>query len=58
MRQAVAASGKLPLRRAHRLIHKVPQTHRYHLAQARQVDAAALTRVGNANPQKFAKLAT
>ena len=56
-RQAAAISRKLRLLRAHRLIRKVPRTHRYHLTDAGRTLVTALMAARNANTQQLAKIA-
>ena len=56
-RQAAAVSRKLSLLRAHRLIRKVPHTHRYHLTAAGRVAVTALITARNASAQALTKLA-
>ena len=56
-RQAAAVSRKLRLLRAHRLIRKVPRTHRYQLTQAGRIVVTALIAARNANAQQLTKLA-
>jgi hypothetical protein len=56
-RQAAMVSRKLHLLRAHRLIRKVPHTHRYHLTTAGRIAVAALIAARNANTQELTKLA-
>lgn len=56
-RQAAAVSRKLPLPRAHRLIRKVPHTHRYHLTAAGRVAVTALIAARNASTETLTKLA-
>ena len=56
-RQASAVSRKLRLLRAHRLIRKVPRTHRYHLTEAGRTVVTALMAARNANTQELAKIA-
>jgi len=56
-RQAAAVSRKLLLLRAHRLIRKVPRTHRYHLTKAGRIAVTALIAARNANTQELTKLA-
>jgi hypothetical protein len=56
-RQSAAVSRKLALLRAHRLIKKVPGTHRYHLtAQGRSIVTALIT-ARNTNSNTLIKLA-
>ena len=56
-RQAAVISRKLHLLRAHRLIRKVPHTHRYHLTKAGRIAVTALIAAANANTQELTKLA-
>jgi hypothetical protein len=56
-RQAASVSRKLCLLRAHRLIRKVPRTHRYHLTATGRVVVTALMAARNANTQQLTKLA-
>lgn len=56
-KQAAAISRKLRLLRAHRLIRKVPYTHRYHLTKAGRIAVTALLAARNANTQQLSKLA-
>jgi hypothetical protein len=56
-RHAAAISRKLRLLRAHRLIRKVPRTHRYHLTDAGRTIITALTTARNANTHELAKMA-
>ena len=56
-RQAAAVSRKLRLLRAHRLIRKVPRTHRYHLTKAGRIAITALIAARNASTQELTKLA-
>lgn len=56
-RQAAAISRKLRLLRAHRLIRKVPHTHRYHLTKAGRSAVTALIAARNASTQQLTKLA-
>ncbi len=56
-RQAAVISRKLHLLRAHRLIRKVPHTHRYHLTKAGRIAVTALIAARNANTQELTKLA-
>ena len=55
--QAAVVSRKLHLLPAHRLIRKVPRTHRYHLTQAGRIVVTALMAARNANAQQLTKLA-
>jgi hypothetical protein len=56
-RQAATVSRKLHLLRAHRIIRKVPHTHRYHLTKAGRIAVTALIAARNANTQELTKLA-
>ena len=56
-RQAAAISRKLRLLRAHRLIRKVPHTHRYHLTKAGRTAVTALIAARNASTRELTKLA-
>jgi len=56
-RQAAAVSRKLHMLRAHRLIRKVPHTHRYHLTHAGRTIVTALMAARNANTQELTKMA-
>lgn len=56
-RRAAAVSRKLRLLRAHRLIRKVPRTHRYHLTTAGRIAITALITARNASTQELTKLA-
>jgi hypothetical protein len=56
-RQAAAVSRKLALLRAHRLINKVPGTHRYHLARQGRGVVTALISARNVNVKQLTKLA-
>src|SRR3984957_8548492 len=56
-RQAAAISRKLRLLRAHRLIRKVPRTHRYQLTKGGRIAVTALITARNANTQELTKLA-
>ena len=56
-RQAAAVSRKLFLLRAHRLIRKVPHTHRYHLTAAGRLAVTALITARNAGTELLAKFA-
>jgi len=56
-RQAAVISRKLHLLRAHRLIRKVPHTHRYHLTKAARIAVTAMIAARNANTQELTKLA-
>jgi hypothetical protein len=42
---------------AHRLIRKVPHTHRYHLTQAGRISVTALITARNASAHELTKLA-
>ena len=55
--RAAAVSRRLRLLRAHRLIRKVPRTHRYQLTQAGRIVVTALIAARNANTQELTKLA-
>jgi predicted transcriptional regulator len=55
--QATAVSRKLRLLRAHRLIRKLPRTHRYQLTQVGRIVVTALIAARNANAQQLTKLA-
>lgn len=55
--RAAAVSRRLRVLRAHRLIRKVPRTHRYQLTQAGRVVVTALIAARNANTQQLTKLA-
>lgn len=56
-RQAAVVSRKLHLLRAHRLIRKVPHTHRYHLTKAGRITLTALITARNASTQELTKMA-
>ena len=56
-RNAAAVSRKLALLRAHRLIRKVPRTHRYHLTDRGRRAVTALLTARNANANVLTKLA-
>jgi hypothetical protein len=56
-RHAAAVTRMLALLGAHRLIRKVPATHRYLLTQHRRAIVAALIAAANANADSLAKLA-
>jgi hypothetical protein len=56
-RHATAISRKLLLLRAHRLIRKVPHTHRYHLTTAGRVAITALITARNTSAEALTKLA-
>lgn len=56
-RQAAAISRKLHLLRAHRLIRKVPHTHRYLLTKAGRIAVTALITARNACTLELTKLA-
>ena len=56
-RHAAMVSRKLHLLRAHRLIRKVPCTHRYHLTKAARIAVTALITARHANTQELTKLA-
>jgi hypothetical protein len=56
-RQSAAVSRKLQLLRAHRLIRKVPHTHRYHLTAAGRLAITALVTARNANTEMLSTLA-
>ncbi len=56
-RHAAAISRKLALLRAHRLIRKVPGTHRYHLSDHGRTIVTALITARNANTNALTKLA-
>ena len=56
-RQSAAISRKLHLLRAHRLIRKLPPTHRYHLTDAARTVVTALMAARNANTQHLTKMA-
>jgi len=56
-RHAAAVSRKLALLRAHRLIRKVPGTHRYHLTDKGRIIVTALIAARNTNADALTKLA-
>lgn len=56
-RQAAAVSRQLRLLRAHRLIRKVPHTHRYHLTDAGRIVVTALMAARNTNTQELTRMA-
>jgi hypothetical protein len=56
-RQAAVISRKLHLLRAHRLIRKVPHTHRYLLTNAGRIAVTALITACNASTQELTKMA-
>jgi hypothetical protein len=56
-RHAAAVPCKLLLLRAHRLIRKVPHTHRYHLTTAGRVAVTALITARNTSAEALTKLA-
>ena len=56
-RQAAAVTRRLALLRAHRLINKVPGTHRYLLSRHGRIVVTALISARNANAQELTKLA-
>ena len=56
-RQAAAVSRKLHLLWVHRLIRKVPRTHRYHLTKAGRIAVTALMAARNASTKQLTKLA-
>lgn len=56
-RHAAAVSRKLALLRAHRLIRKVPATHRYHLSAKGRTIVTALLTARNASTDLITKLA-
>ena len=56
-RHAAAVTRKLDLLRAHRLIIKVPGTHRYHLSARGRIIVTALIAARNANAATLTKLA-
>ena len=56
-RHAAAVSRKLALLRAHRLIRKVPGTHRYHLSAAGRTIVTALITARNTSTDVLTKLA-
>jgi hypothetical protein len=56
-RQVAAISRKLRPLRAHRLLRKVPHTHRYHLTNAGRIAVTALIAARDACTQELTKLA-
>ena len=56
-RQAAAVSRKLTLLRAHHLIRKVPNTHRYHLTDAGRIAVTAMVTVRSISTQQLTNLA-
>jgi hypothetical protein len=56
-REAAVVSRKLHLLRAHRLIRKVPHTHRYHLTKAGRIAVTALITARNASTHELTKMA-
>lgn len=56
-RHAAAVTRKLALLHAHRLIRKVPGTHRYHLSRQGRIIITALITARNANVNALTKLA-
>jgi hypothetical protein len=56
-RHAAAVTRKLALLQAHRLIRKVPGTHRYHLSRQGRIIVTALITARNANANVLTKLA-
>jgi hypothetical protein len=56
-RQAAAVSRQIALLRAHRLVRKVPGTHRYHLSAKGRVIVSALIAVRNVGTEALTKLA-
>jgi hypothetical protein len=56
-RQAAAVSRKLVLLRAHHLIRKVPNTHRYHLTDAGRIAVTALITASRVSTQQLNQLA-
>ena len=56
-RHAAAVTRKLALLHAHRLIRKVPGTHRYHLSRQGRIIVTALIAARNANTNALTKLA-
>lgn len=56
-RHAAQVTRKLALLRAHRLIRKLPGTHRYHLTAQGRTAVTALISARNANADALAKLA-
>jgi hypothetical protein len=56
-RHAAAVPRKLALLHAHRLIRKVPGTHRYHLSRHGRIIVTALIAARNTNANTLTKLA-
>ena len=56
-RQSAAISRKLAMLRAHRIIRKVPHTHRYVLTDFGREAITAILAAQNANTLELAKLA-
>lgn len=56
-RQAAVVSRKLALLRAHHLIRKLPNTHRYHLTDAGRIAVTALITARSLSTQELTKLA-
>ena len=56
-RQAAAVTRKLALLRAHRLIHKVPKTHRYTVSPQGRLAMTALLAAYEANTDQLTKSA-
>jgi hypothetical protein len=56
-RHAAAMTRKLALLSAHRLIRKVPGTHRYHLSRHGRLIVTALIAARNADANALTKLA-
>jgi hypothetical protein len=56
-RQSAAVSRKLTLLRAHHLIRKVPNTHRYHLTDAGRITITALIAANRVSTQQLTRLA-
>lgn len=56
-RHAAAVTRKLALLRAHRLIHKVPGTHRYHLTKHGRAVVTAILAASHASTNLLTKLA-
>jgi hypothetical protein len=56
-RNAAAVSRKLALLRAHRLIRKVPGTHRYHISNRGRIIVTALIAARNSRAEALIKLA-
>ncbi len=56
-RHAAAVTRKLALMRAHRLIRKVPRTHRYQLSDKGRIITTALSSARNASSEMLTKLA-